>query len=246
MRNGSASRTMARRRSPITTRAMASRKSIAMLRRTTVRSRRWRLWRFLPRGRPAERKVRARLGAALGALAVVCVSCGPAKVRARMDEPFPAKLSAWGLFTGRLADLKPSARVTPYDLNSPLFSDYAGKQRFVWMPEGTAAVYRAPETLQFPAGTILAKTFSFDERGHIETRLLVNARRGWTPLVYVWNAAQTDARLDQVPDAVAIEWRHPSGDVLKIDYVIPETNQCKGCHDQGLGAAKLTRAIRPS
>lgn len=178
-------------------------------------------------------------------LAYCSVSCGPGKVRSHLEEPFPKRLSEWELFTGRLAELKPAARVVPYDINTPLFSDYAEKHRFVWMPEGVAAQYLDPNVLQFPVGTILSKTFAYGPR-RIETRLLVNTRRGWTPLVYVWNAAQSEAVLEQVPDPVAIEWRHPSGDLLKIDYVIPNTNQCKGCHDQGLGEQKTTLPIGPT
>ncbi len=188
--------------------------------------------------------MRGVVAAALG-LSLCAVSCGPGKLRSRLEEPFPRKLSDWGLFTGRLAELKPAARVTPYEINTPLFSDYAQKQRFVWMPEGVQAQYLDPEVVQFPTGTILSKTFSFDAR-HVETRLLVNGQRGWIPLVYVWNAAQTEAMLEQVPDAMAIEWRHPSGNLLKIDYVIPNTNQCKGCHDQGLGELKTTLPIGPT
>ena len=39
-------------------------------------------------------------------------------------------------FLRELSALIPNDRVLPYDLNSPLFSDYAHKARFVWMPEG--------------------------------------------------------------------------------------------------------------
>jgi uncharacterized repeat protein (TIGR03806 family) len=178
-------------------------------------------------------------------LVLLSTSCGPPAPHARLEEPYPKKLSDWGLFTGRLADLRPSDRVVPYDINTPLFSDYATKQRFVWMPAGTAAEYLDPDVFNFPQGAVLAKTFSFDGR-HVETRLLVNARRGWTPLVYVWNAAQTEAALEQVPDNVAIRWKHPSGEILNIDYTIPNTNQCKNCHDQGAGDAKITLPIGPS
>jgi hypothetical protein len=47
------------------------------------------------------------------------------------------KLSEYGFFEGKLSDLSPRADVLPYDLNTPLFTDYAYKTRFVWMPKGT-------------------------------------------------------------------------------------------------------------
>ncbi len=139
---------------------------------------------------------------------------------------------------GEPAALKPNAGVVPYDLNTPLFSDYATKYRFVWMPPGTSATYNDTDTFTFPVGTILAKTFAFpdaDQGGKqriIETRLLVNGGCGWATLPYVWNKEQTEATLDVAADPVTVHWVHPSGKRYTIDYVIPNTNQCKGCHDR--------------
>jgi uncharacterized repeat protein (TIGR03806 family) len=185
---------------------------------------------------------------ACGALPLLlCCSCGTRGVRARFHEPFPKKLSEWRLFVGSLASLKPNAGVVPYDINTPLFSDYAPKYRFVWMPAGTAATYSPTDAFEFPPGTILAKTFAFpdaDRGGRqriIETRLLVHARSGWVGLPYVWNADQTEAALDVAPDPVVVHWRQPSGAATMIDYIIPNTNQCKGCHDQ----SKIMTPIGP-
>ena len=50
------------------------------------------------------------------------------------DSPFP-KLSDYGFFKGPVQYLIPSDDVLPYTLNSELFSDYAYKARFVWMPK---------------------------------------------------------------------------------------------------------------
>lgn len=169
---------------------------------------------------------------------LLLTACGSRGVRAHMGEPFPAKLSAWNLFVGDPAALKPNAGVVPYDLNTPLFSDYATKYRFVWMPPGTSATYDDTEVFDFPAGTILAKTFAFrdaDQGGRqriIETRLLVRGRSGWATLPYVWNREQNEATLDVAADPVTVHWVHPSGTRYTIDYAIPNTNQCKGCHDR--------------
>jgi len=169
---------------------------------------------------------------------LLCAACSSRGVRAHVAEPFPTKLSAWKLFVGDAAALKPNAGVVPYDLNTPLFSDYATKYRFVWMPPGTSATYNDTEAFDFPVGTILSKTFAFpdaDQGGKqriIETRLLVNARSGWVTLPYVWNREQTEATLDVAADPTTVHWVHPSGTRYTIDYVIPNTNQCKGCHDR--------------
>ncbi len=156
-----------------------------------------------------------------------------------MEEPFPKKLSAWKLFIGAPAELHPNRGVVPYDLNTTLFTDYATKRRHVWMPPGTAASYRADDTFEFPKGTILVKTFSYPDGTReriVETRLLVNARDGWVALPYVWNAAQTDAALDVNADPVDVQW---NGTV--IHYAIPNSNQCRECHDQ----SKITGPIGP-
>lgn len=182
----------------------------------------------------------------LAALALGLVGCGK-EVRAHLDEPYPAKLSAWKLFTGGLSDLKPNRGVVPYDLNTTLFTDGATKRRFVWMPQGQAATYKADDTFDFPKGTILSKTFSYPDgslsgREHlIETRLLVNTNNGWVALPYVWNTAQTDAMLDINADPVEVNWKNPSGETYNIHYVIPNSNQCKECHDQ----SKVTGPIGP-
>ncbi len=51
--------------------------------------------------------------------------------------------------------------VIPYDLNTPLFSDYAHKLRTIWMPPGMAAIYDANATFEFPVGTVITKTFYY-------------------------------------------------------------------------------------
>jgi uncharacterized repeat protein (TIGR03806 family) len=165
------------------------------------------------------------------AMAVCCLWSCNRGVRDIVDEPFPKHLSEWRLFTGELAKLQPNERVLPYDLNTPLFSDYASKSRVIWMPAGMSARYNATETFEFPERTVIAKTFSYPGR-IVETRILVNTRKGWVGLPYVWNDRQTDATLEIAPDPVNIEWTHPSGDHLRFRYSIPNTNQCKGCHER--------------
>lgn len=182
----------------------------------------------------------------LAALLVVLAGCGR-DVRPSYEGPFPKKLSAWRLFTGTGSDLKPNRGVIPYDLNTTLFSDYASKHRFVWMPQGQAAKYKPDDTFEFPRGTILVKTFAYPDAAlggkerRIETRLLVNSNDGWFALPYVWNAAQTDAALDMNADAVDVKWKNPAGAGTSIHYAIPNANECRECHDQN----KITGPIGP-
>lgn len=148
-------------------------------------------------------------------------------------------LSDYNFFEGNLADLQPVERVLPYDLNSPLFSDYAQKSRFVWMPENVSATYEEHEALDFPIGTILIKNFYFNDdfrnpalgRKIMETRLLVRQDTAWQAITYVWNEAQTDAEFSLVGGDVPVSWIHYDGSPRNTYYHIPNRNECTGCHN---------------
>ncbi len=172
----------------------------------------------------------------LSAISIAALTSCNRAVRTYTDGPFPKKLSEWHLFTASSPALKPKKGVLPYDLNTPLFSDYADKYRFVWMPSGTSAQYKDDAAFEFPVGTILAKTFAFPQDGRpdkrlIETRLLVHTNSGWMPLLYRWDDAQRDATLELVPDPVPVMWTDASGARHDFTYVMPNANECHQCHD---------------
>lgn len=148
------------------------------------------------------------------------------------------KLSEYQFFSGRLSDLQPAAGVVPYDINSVLFSNYAEKMRFIKLPAGTKATYTKDDVLQLPEGTVIIKNFyyenDFREKGKgrriIETRLLVHEENGWTAYPYVWNDEQTEAFYDVAGDIKKVSYTNAGGKRITIDYIIPNKNQCKGCH----------------
>jgi uncharacterized repeat protein (TIGR03806 family) len=76
-------------------------------------------------------------------------------------EGRPAKLSDWRVVYADGRNLALNEGVVPYDLNTPLFSDYAHKLRTVWMPRGTSAKYDVDGSFDFPVGTIISKTFYY-------------------------------------------------------------------------------------
>jgi hypothetical protein len=155
-------------------------------------------------------------------------------------RPFE-RLSQYGLFAGEPAAQEPAKGVVPYDLNSALFSDYAVKHRFIELPAGTRATYREHDAFEFPVGTVIAKTFAYPRdardpakgRRLIETRILKREPDGWVGLPYIWNAAQTDAMLDVAGDTVDVSGVHTDGSTRTNNYIIPNSNQCKGCHKAG-------------
>jgi hypothetical protein len=128
-------------------------------------------------------------------------------------------LSSYNFFTGELKNLEPAEGIIPYELNSPLFTDYAYKKRFIKFPEGTFASYHPTDVLQFPEGTVLIKNFYYpsdfrkpDENIRIvETRLLILENGSWKTLPYIWNDEQTEAYLDVAGKNIPLEWTHVDG-----------------------------------
>ncbi len=153
-------------------------------------------------------------------------------------QPFCELLSSYRFFQGNGAAQLPNQGVLPYDLNTALFSDYARKHRFVWMPAGVAAAYHGRDTFAFPVGSVLIKTFAFprDERDPslgerlIETRLLVRRASGWEAITYLWNEAQTEARRRVIGARVPVEFPLADGTPFSVTFQVPNTNQCKECH----------------
>lgn len=160
----------------------------------------------------------------------------------RTSKKYKNSLSEYGFFKGALADLQPADNVLPYNLNTPLFTDYAHKQRFMFIPEGKQAVYNDSAVLSFPVGTVLIKNFYYyhderkPEKGRriLETRLLIHEESGWVALPYVWNEEQTDAFLEPAGETKSVTWRDGKGTKQTLShYQIPNMNQCKGCHIVG-------------
>lgn len=162
------------------------------------------------------------------------------------DEPAlvyrsaPQKLSQWRLFTGTGATQQPAADVVPFDLNTPLFSDYTSKYRFIRIPTGTQIEYRDDEVLEFPVGTVIAKTFSYPHdmtdpsKGErlLETRIETRTESGWYGYSYQWNAEQTEADLVLGGSEMPVSWVHTDGKRRTLDYQVPNANQCLSCHAQ--------------
>jgi uncharacterized repeat protein (TIGR03806 family) len=155
-------------------------------------------------------------------------------------DPFSRKekLSEYGFFKNRLADLDPQTDVIPYSVNTPLFSNYAEKLRFVKFPEGSTAIYNDTSAFDLPEGTVLIKNFYYPndfrkpEKGRhiLETRLMVHESTGWQAYPYIWNDEQTEAYYDPAGETKQIEYTNAAGKKVRSPYVIPNKNQCKGCH----------------
>lgn len=160
-----------------------------------------------------------------------------------------------------------------YDLTTPLFSDYASKHRVLFLPPGQPAVWNegnasAPNaTLDFPVGTVIAKTFSFkngDDENIVETRLLFHRDAGdgdslWEGAAWMWktdgegNRTEADLAVSGGKVAVAWDYADPDPDVAKTyvgstdSYAVPHPNQCGNCHnneDRQPGYAPIGPKVR--
>jgi uncharacterized repeat protein (TIGR03806 family) len=210
-------------------------------------------------------------GFVLFALALLLSSCGSDDAGVRFfAKDQPKALSEWRLLKIEGGRLSLNAGVVPYDLNTPLFSDYAHKLRTIWMPKGKSARYDAKNSFDFPVGTIISKTFYYplpgdgkwdgksvarivannDLQGEsldlskvrlIETRLLVRREAGWEAMPYVWNESQTEATLKRAGDLIALELVDRDGGRETADYQVPDQNQCASCH----ATDNKTRALHP-
>ncbi|HZW62902.1 MAG TPA: Ig-like domain-containing protein [Flavobacteriaceae bacterium] len=154
------------------------------------------------------------------------------------QEPHPA-LSDYLFFEQPLQDLIPTYGVLLYEPINSLFSDYAHKKRFIWMPQGVSAAYvDDASVLDFPLGTILIKNFYYEnvqpnnQTLLLETRLMLKTSSGWEFANYVWNEEQTDAFLDMEGSYKTVDWLE-NGVPKSVNYRIPSEAECFTCHKSG-------------
>ena len=196
-------------------------------------------------------------------LACVTGCAQPPHVRFHTPDEYPDRLSAWGVVQKQGDRLVLGDRVTVYDINTPLFSDYALKLRTLWMPAGTSAEFAARDSFAMPAGTIISKTFFYPLNGGIaqaaagwdgnvgeldlnrtrviETRLLVKQASGWEALPYVWRG--DDARLSLTGDLQNFALESAAGTV-SLNYIVPTRNDCATCHATGRSGELQTIGIK--
>jgi uncharacterized repeat protein (TIGR03806 family) len=139
----------------------------------------------------------------------------------------PATLSGWGCF--QPADPKSfSDSVIPYSINALLWTDFAGKERFMAVPSGSTVTIDAEGRLVFPPGSVLGKHFRLNDT-LVETRLLMNhANSGWRGYSYEWNDGLTDADLLTAAKDKTIgsqNWHYPS------------PTECQLCHTDVVGVS---------
>jgi len=154
-----------------------------------------------------------------------------------MDQPV-ARLSQTGC-VNPTDPTKMAATVIPYEVNSPLWSDGADKQRGLALPTGGKIHVKncaadpgdcldAADDGKWvlPVGTVMVKSFLFDGK-LVETRLFVHFdAANWVGYSYQWDEAQTDATIvpdDRVDDAFNTGQR-------TVMWHLPSRFDCMTCH----------------
>jgi len=149
---------------------------------------------------------------------------------------FREKLSEYGFFKGDLKNLLPAEGLVRYELNTPLFTDYTIKDRFILLPQGKTIQYDSINVFNFPDSTIIIKNFAYrnssNQKTLIETRLLVKdpAEKVWKVMNYLWDSTQTDAVKHIIGAKIPITLLDDDNKAISTVYQVPTTNDCKRCH----------------
>ncbi|WP_439886613.1 hypothetical protein ACSX1C_13900 [Pseudomonas sp. MBLB4123] len=181
-----------------------------------ARHRNGRRW-SMPRG--------AGMPGRLAALVVALALAPGASLAEPAGEP-PARLSDTGLFAPGSRAIAPG--LLAFAPQYPLWSDGAGKRRWLSLPPGSAIDASSADAWAFPEGTRLWKEFAYAGRP-VETRLIERLADGaWRYATYVWQADGRDATLAPASGASLDVAAAPGG-----RYAVPSRDDCRACHEAG-------------
>ncbi|NOZ52219.1 MAG: hypothetical protein GXP08_03585 [Gammaproteobacteria bacterium] len=142
----------------------------------------------------------------------------------------PALLSQTGC-VNEFDPTLPADGVISYEINSPLWSDNAEKQRFFAIPNEQKIEVTKDGDLVFPVGSVLMKHFLLNSK-LIETRLLMRHENTWGGYSYEWfydnDGNAIDAQLLDNTKTKVIDGQN---------WLYPSQIQCFECHTQ---AAAIT------
>lgn len=158
------------------------------------------------------------------------------------EPSFPRLLSQTLAFQDVEA-LTPATGLLPYEIQAPLWSDGASKQRWMALPEGTQIGFASTGPWQIPEGTVFIKHFEMamderspTERRRLETRLwVVGGEETQYGVTYKWNEAQTDAELLLEQQSETLSVIDEQGTSRAREYFYPGPGDCFSCHNSQVG-----------
>jgi hypothetical protein len=131
----------------------------------------------------------------------------------------PAELRCTGLY-GDWTTRELACGVKSYAPAYALWSDGAGKRRYVSLPAGVSIDVTHPDAFQFPVGTSFWKEFTLPSGKLAETRLLRKVEAGWVYTSYVWSEDQ----------ATAVQTNDGVPNLYASGHTVPSRTECKQCH----------------
>ncbi len=134
-------------------------------------------------------------------------------------------------------------------MRKTLFSYFSKKLRLLVIPHKTKINWTGKK-LVYPFGTILVKTFYYDQdqidfeegisgpwgenKFLIETRILFKSNRGWLASTYKWDLTKKEAFKITSRELLPLKLKQNTN-LIDFDFVIPSSGQCLSCHNSGVG-----------
>ncbi|MDB5104908.1 MAG: hypothetical protein JWP91_2597 [Fibrobacteres bacterium] len=159
-------------------------------------------------------------------------------------DSIPKLISGTGMYKN-MATKELTPDIVAFDVNAPLWTDGAVKQRYIAVPPGTSVIYSDTADLyKYPEGAVVIKNFSVDtipgnpaSRILFETRFVgmrkIAGKEKWFLWSYHWRLDQTDADLvpDSGQDATVRVYRNGTAAApFMKKWRFPGKVQCAACH----------------
>ena len=142
------------------------------------------------------------------------------------NNKVPDLLSQTGCFD-TTSPLVPASTLIPYEINMPLWSDGAEKDRWMRLPDNGKISVTSEHDWTYPIGSVLVKNFELAGK-IIETRLFIRHLDGsWAGYSYEWDDNQTDARL--------LSSEAKEKQIGNQTWLYPSRVQCMQCHTEQAG-----------
>lgn len=152
-----------------------------------------------------------------GTLAIPCDQ----QIEESLDG-LPDEVACIGLYED-VATKRVASNVRRYTPALVLWSDGAGKQRWVHLPAGKKIDATDPNNWVFPVGTKFFKEFRVEGR-RVETRIFQKIReRRWSRATYAWNRDESAAIRSFGEDVGDVK-------IASTEYHIPSGGECDQCH----------------
>lgn len=133
-------------------------------------------------------------------------------------DEYPERLSEWDLLYKRGDSLVLGNDVHVYDINMPLFSDYAGKFRTLWLPPNTKLTPRpdGQPGFSYPVGAIISKTFFYQQASIASPEALL-----------------TEATITKKPRVIKTSTYRSDGGALNLTGHLPIETRLMVNHEDG-------------